>query len=198
MTVDLQKKKLEIMHQLLLIVPKHGWCNSAMEEASIELGYDKHYASLLFIGGINEAIDFYHSYIDEQMFSKLQTMDLTNYGVPKKIYEAIVARIEILGANKDVAAKTISFLSLPWNAPLSLNLGWRTMDLIWYEVCNDDSHDFNYYTKRGLLLSVYASTLLYWISDESHDFKCTKQFLENRLKNVASLGKMIQKAKRYI
>ena len=83
MTIDLQQKKLEIMHQLMHVVPNHGWCNTAMEEASVSLGHDKHYASLLFIGGINEAVDFYLSYIDHEMLLKVQAMDLTNSKTPE-------------------------------------------------------------------------------------------------------------------
>lgn len=198
MTVDLQQKKLEILDQIIQVIPKHGWSNAVMEEASVNLGYDKHYASLLFIGGVNEVLDLYLEFIDDEMLSIIQGLDLTNSRIPEKIYEAIVIRLNLLNKNKDAAKKTISFLSLPWNITISLKLAWRTMDLIWYKVCNDQSHDFNYYTKRGLLLSVYSSTLLYWIEDTSEDFKNTKQFLINRLKDVASFGKMIQKAKRYI
>jgi len=57
---------------------------------------------------------------------------------------------------------------------------------MWY-ASGDRSADWNHYTKRGLLVSVYSTTLLYWMSDEGNnegDFPETWAFLDRRISDV--------------
>ena len=57
---------------------------------------------------------------------------------------------------------------------------------MWY-AAGDHSTDWNHYSKRGLLVSVYFSTVLYWLSDEgdgSGDYPDTWAFLERRIDDV--------------
>ena len=78
------------------------------------------------------------------------------------------------------------YLALPMNAPLAARLAWRTCSVMWYSA-GDRSADWNYYTKRGLLVSVYSTTLLYWMSDEGDEDGCfpdTLAFLDRRISDV--------------
>jgi ubiquinone biosynthesis protein COQ9 len=57
---------------------------------------------------------------------------------------------------------------------------------MWYEA-GDRSADWNHYTKRSLLVSVYSTTLLYWMNDEGDDegdFPETWAFLDRRISDV--------------
>ena len=45
----------------------------------------------------------------------------------------------------------------PTHFPETMNVLWKQMDDIWYH-CGDKSLDFNYYTKRAILLKVFVST----------------------------------------
>ena len=54
---------------------------------------------------------------------------------------------------------------------------------MWY-AAGDRSADWNHYTKRGILVSVYSATLLYWLADdgdENGDYPETWAFLERRI-----------------
>ena len=66
---------------------------------------------------------------------------------------------------------------------------YRTCDEIW-RVSGDTSNDFSFYTKRLILSGVYTSTLLFWINEDSNNFENTEKFLDRRLKNVSSIGKI--------
>jgi ubiquinone biosynthesis protein COQ9 len=60
---------------------------------------------------------------------------------------------------------------------------------MWYEA-GDRSADWNHYTKRGLLASVYSTTLLYWMSDggdDEGDFPETWAFLDRRISDVLKI-----------
>jgi ubiquinone biosynthesis protein COQ9 len=65
----------------------------------------------------------------------------------------------------------------------------KTIDLIWY-AAGDTATDFNYYTKRGLLASVYGLTILYWLSDTSKGVSQTEAFLAQRLNDVMQIPKL--------
>jgi ubiquinone biosynthesis protein COQ9 len=73
--------------------------------------------------------------------------------------------------------------------PLALRLAAATCDEIWY-AAGDRSVDFNYYTKRGLLAPVYASTVLYWLADTSEGSTDTWGFLDRRIADVLKIPRL--------
>ena len=64
-----------------------------------------------------------------------------------------------------------------------------TVDAMW-RAAGDQSNDFNYYTKRGLLAGVYSATLLHWLSDSSEAHAQTWGFLDARIEDVMKIQKM--------
>ena len=88
--------------------------------------------------------------------------------------------------HKEAMRRLLSFLALPQNAGLASKLTWRTCSEMWY-ASGDISTDWNYYSKRILLASVYSSTVLYWMVDDGDgfaDFPDTWGFLERRIDDV--------------
>ena len=47
----------------------------------------------------------------------------------------------------------------------------------------------SWYTKRMSLGAVYKATEIYMLQDETDDFEQTWEFLDNRLKDMATFGK---------
>jgi ubiquinone biosynthesis protein COQ9 len=193
MNNDTQAQKLLILKAALSLVPTEGWSEELLEKASIQAGFKNNYGKLIFIGGIKELIDLYFSYIDSLMLEHLNLLNTKALGVSAKIRLALKTRIKVLSLYKAVTAKTVSFLSLPWNMALGLKLGWRTVDLIWDEIVGDDSNDFNYYTKRGLLYATYIASIQFFLSDHSKNHHETDEFIDRRIDEVLSLGKFISK-----
>ncbi len=72
--------------------------------------------------------------------------------------------------HREAVRRGLSFLALPVNAPLGAKLLYRTVDDIWY-AAGDRAADFSFYTKRGLLAGVVASTTLYWLDDRERGFR---------------------------
>lgn len=60
------------------------------------------------------------------------------------------------------------------------NLLWDYSDEIWRR-CGDTSTDYNYYTKRILFNTAYATTELHLLTDQSAGKEESWQFLERRL-----------------
>lgn len=189
--------KASILEAALKLVPFRGWTNLTLEEASKKAGQDINIVNLLFEDGIDSLLSFYIHDIDSRMLSEFtKKYESKTLKIHEKIYQTLIIRLEILNKHKAVANKTVSYLSMPWNITLANKLLWNTVDIIWRDVCKDTSTDFNYYTKRTLLYGVYTSTVMYWLSDDSEDFKNTRSFLERRLQDVLKVGGFISKFKK--
>lgn len=87
-------------------------------------------------------------------------------------------------------AQALSIQSQPRNVPRALRQLAEVTDDIWH-AAGDKSADYNWYTKRGLLASVYTATELYMLTDYSPGFADTWEVLDRRLSDVASLGKVM-------
>src|SRR3546814_9069707 len=69
-----------------------------------------------------------------------------------------------------------------WSSDLA-KYGWRTADRIW-RLAGDQATDFNHYSKRIILASVYAATLLVFLDDESEGERETRGFLARRIDGI--------------
>lgn len=189
--------KASILEAALKLVPFRGWTNLTLEEAAKKAGQDIHLVNLMFEDEVDSLLSFYVNDVDSKMLGNFaKNFEGKSLKVHEKIYNALVLRLEILNNHKAVANKTVSYLSMPWNITLANKLLWNTVDIIWRDVCKDTSTDFNYYTKRTLLYGVYTSTVMYWLSDDSENFKNTRNFLERRLQDVLKIGGFISKFKK--
>lgn len=195
MLKNTQVQKQIILAKALELVATFGWSDDIIGRTATKMGYDENHLRLIFINGTNELIDMYFNSIDDAMMIELSNIDTSGLGVSAKIRLALKTRIRILNNYRDVTAKTISFLGLPWNAAFGLKLGWRSMDRIWSEFIQDSSVDFNYYTKRALLYAAYATSVQFFLGDYSSDLSETDDFIDRRIENVLGLGKFIAKFK---
>jgi ubiquinone biosynthesis protein COQ9 len=83
---------------------------------------------------------------------------------------------------------------------LGFRLCWRTSSEIWY-ASGDRSTDWNYYSKRALLASVYSATIMFWLSDEpddTGDYPETWMFLERRIQNILDTFRLPQYFKNFL
>ena len=74
---------------------------------------------------------------------------------------------------------------------------FKIADEIWF-LSGDKSTDYNYYTKRFILMKVYALTFSFFIFDRSKNMDNTKKFLDKQIDLVLSFGKLKQKFKNKI
>tara|TARA_B100000035_G_scaffold84653_1_gene71145 strand:- start:691 stop:1350 length:660 start_codon:yes stop_codon:yes gene_type:complete len=67
-------------------------------------------------------------------------------------------------------------------------------DEIWFLV-GDKSLDFNFYSKRFILMNIYLNSFLYLISQKKRDFENLEIFVEQQIKAVLTFGKLKSKFK---
>ncbi|HEX9703290.1 MAG TPA: COQ9 family protein [Rhodospirillales bacterium] len=160
-----------------------GWSRTAMKAGAADASLDAAVALGVFPGGVPDLVDHFADWADRQMLAELDRLGVGAMRVRDRIAAAVKARIEVMAANHEASRRALTFLALPPNAPLAARLLWRTVDAMWY-AAGDNATDFNYYSKRGLLAGVYATTVLYWLEDASEDFADTWAFLDRRIADV--------------
>jgi ubiquinone biosynthesis protein COQ9 len=171
-----------------------GFTDSVLQKAGAEAGVDAATLARLFEGGPISLVEFYSTWADAEMESRLAATDLKAMKIRERIAAAVKARLAVLAPNKEAARRAAALLSLPMHAALGAKLVYRTVDAMW-RAAGDTSTDFNFYTKRGILAGVYGSTAMRWFNDAGEDETATDEFLAARIENVMQFEKFKAKAK---
>ena len=165
-----------------------GWTRAAVDSAASQLGINRDQARLSFPDNPAAMVDEYILGIDREMERRLPPEAVAGMKIREKIRSLVWTRLEIMGPAREAVRSALSILAMPQNAPLGLQIGWRSADLMW-RLAGDTSTDFNHYTKRMTLGAVYGSTLLAWIDDDSEGWIETAAFLDRRIGNVMEFEK---------
>jgi ubiquinone biosynthesis protein COQ9 len=191
---DISKKHREarelFLQHLAVLLETNNWGAELLKLTEEKCKFLANYHLVLFPEGMEQITREFESWQDLQMLELLAKEEK-----PQKIRSKIARALESRLMN--VAPKTIIFkqnaLFLePCNLVLGAKSYARTCDLIW-RYAGDKSDDFNYYTKRGLLLGVYASARLFYLADDSKDFIKTKEFIANSLDGIINIASLKNK-----
>ena len=180
--------KQELLEAALMHVAFDGWSDATLKAAVRDSGMDIGLAkSVCPRGAIDLAIEF-HKRGDEAMIAAVKAADLTEMKFRQKVAFALRTRFELI-MDKEAVQRGTTLFALPHLAADGAKLIWGTADAIW-TVLGDTSEDVNWYTKRATLSGVYASTVLYWLGDDSTDTQATWDFIDRRIENVMQFEKV--------
>jgi len=171
-----------------------GFSDSLLQKAGKEADVSPSDLARLFEDGPLSLVEYFSTYADAEMEKRLAATDLKAMKIRERIATAVKTRLAVLKPHKEAARRAAALLSLPMHAALGAKLMYRTVDAMW-RAAGDTSTDFNFYTKRGILAGVYASTAMRWFNDTSEDEKPTEEFLTARIENVMQFEKFKAKAK---
>ena len=134
---------------------------------------------------INQIID------KEQKPSKFK-----NYKINEKIKYFVIRRLMVF---QNLVDKRKFFKKiLKPNLIVSSNKTlFKIADEIWF-LAGDKSTDYNYYTKRIILMNIYAITFSFFVFDNSKDLQRTKKFLDKEISAVLKFGNLKNKLKKNI
>ncbi len=181
--LTLDELRPHLVRAMLLHVPFDGWTGRALAQGAADIGVDPAVARLAFPGGAVDMVDAYIAEADRTMAAALDTPDFRAMKVREKVTHAIRTRLEQAAPHREAIRRSAAVLALPGNLGRAARLTWRTADSIW-RACGDRSTDFNHYSKRMLAGGVYASTLLFWLEDDSENQEETWAFLDRRIADV--------------
>jgi ubiquinone biosynthesis protein COQ9 len=165
-----------------------GWSDAARDMAAQADGIDTDIAALAFKDGPVDMIDAWFAHIDDVMLAALPPERLALMKVREKITALVEARLDATSIDRESLRRAVAILALPQNLVKATRLGWRTVDTIW-RAAGDVATDYNYYTKRTILLGVYASTITVFLDDESEGLADTRAFLRRRIDGIMQFEK---------
>ncbi|MBN2973305.1 COQ9 family protein [Roseomonas aeriglobus] len=166
-----------------------GWNVRAVEAAAAALGIDADVARLAFPGGPVDMIDAWFAHIDAEMHARLPAEALAAMKIRQRITTLVETRLEIAAPNREALRRALAILALPQNALRAARLGWRSADVMW-RAAGDTATDYNHYTKRAMLGTVYAATIAVFLDDDTEDFADTRAFLARRIENIMQFEKV--------
>lgn len=179
------KIKAQILNAALDFVPAHGWSKQAISMGAESISYSSAAAGMFPRGGV-ELVYYFYKQCNEKLVEYLKT---EVHGTEKVqnpaefAKKAIEVRLRMLIPYLKHWPQAMGLMTLPPNVPTSLaNVLTLVDDICYY--AGDRSVDFNWYTRRLGLASIYKATELYMLQDNSTDFERTWKFLARRMEEA--------------
>ena len=186
--------KDKILETALPDIPFDGWTAAVLERAAISAGYKKEMAVSVFPKGVHDALVHFSGWADRQMLESLKKTNPVSLKVRERIALGVRLRFEKLEPHREAERLAIAYWMRPFRKLEGVKLVWKTADAIW-NWAGDTATDYNHYTKRGLLSGVVTATAFFWLNDQSMGCKDSWAFLERRIENVLSVGKIVGRFK---
>jgi ubiquinone biosynthesis protein COQ9 len=186
--------KDKIIETALPDIPFDGWTAAVLERAAVNAGFEKNMVKAVFPKGVEDAIIHFSRWADERMLDALKKTNPVSLKVRERIALGVRIRFEILEPHREAERLAIAYWMRPFRKIQGAKLVWKTADVIW-QWAGDTATDYNRYTKRGLLSGVLTATAFFWLNDNSPGRKESWAFLERRIDNVLSVGKIVGRFK---
>jgi ubiquinone biosynthesis protein COQ9 len=186
--LTLEEMRLALAPKLAEAAIFDGWTALAVENAAVAMGVAPAVARLAFSDGAMDMITAWVERIDAEMAAALPAERLGNLPIRERIRSLIQFRLDALAGKEEALRRALAIMAMPQNVPAALRLGWRSADAMW-RLAGDTATDYNHYTKRTTLGSIYAATLAVFAQDKSEGRAETRAFLDCRIENVMQFEK---------
>ena len=185
--MNLKKLRNNIFKEAKMSVLKHGWNENLFDNIANESAYTYEEIYSLFPEGYTYIIQMYLEEIDEEMTKESKKINLISLKIHERIRELCILRLNIMAKDKDLFSKTLLHLLLPHNYKFSSKNLYKTVNQMWF-LAGDNSTDFNFYSKRIILASVYTSIIIHFINNDNMDE--TLILLNKLLRRVSKIPKI--------
>ncbi len=165
-----------------------GWTGEAVRNAADMRGADPDVAALAFKGGAMEMIAAWIETVDLAMAAALPPETLAAMKIRERVRSLVQFRLDAMAGLEESLRRALAIMAMPQNAARALKLGWSSADTMW-RLAGDTATDYNHYTKRAILASLYAATLAVFVEDDSEDKAETRAFLDRRIEGVMKFEK---------
>ncbi len=179
--------KEKIIAEMLKDSVFDGWNNETLKKISAKITGKSETYAVFFENGIHDLSKFFVEMVNLEMVEEFEKIPTENMKIREKIRCLISLRLKILSRNKEAIRAKQGFFAMPQNLFLSNQLLWKVSDQMW-AACRDQSVDFNYYSKRGLLSIIYSSCLNFWLNDDSQNHVKTEEFIVRAIDDVMKIN----------
>ena len=158
--------------------------NSKEKEKLLNNTFQKGYESL------NKELN---SLINSMMDKSKKPNNFKKLRLNEKIKYFVTKRLQMTDEIFDL--KKLAKINFKSKSPNnSLKILFNISDEIWF-LAGDKSLDFNFYSKRFILMNIYLNSFLYLISQKHKDLKSLENFVDKQIKAVLTFGKFKTKFK---
>lgn len=186
--MTLEELKLALAPAIADAAVFDGWTDAALISASEAEGVDPDVARLAYPGGAMDMIAAWIASVDVAMFAALPAERLAVMKVRERIRSLVQARLDAIEGREEALRRALAIMAMPQNVARAGRLGWASADAMW-RLAGDVATDYNHYTKRAILASIYTATLAVFVNDESEDKADTRAFLDRRIDGVMRFEK---------
>eukprot|EP01117_Protostelium_nocturnum_P009198 TRINITY_DN3294_c0_g1_i3.p2 TRINITY_DN3294_c0_g1~~TRINITY_DN3294_c0_g1_i3.p2 ORF type:complete len:316 (+),score=127.59 TRINITY_DN3294_c0_g1_i3:287-1234(+) len=177
------------------LVGIHGWKKETLVLSSRRLGFPDVSHGIVQQGPLSLVSHF----IQQSNLNFVRHLDSLG-GIPhlksltakEATHLVIKSRLSQLAPFIHNWSQAIGLMATPQNASHSVQYIASLIDEIAF-ISGDRSTNFDWYTKRATIFSIYTSTELFMLTDTSQDFNETWKFLERRIEDAASLSQFVSK-----
>ena len=160
-----------------------GFGKEGIRAAAEAEGIDPDVAQLAFPNGAMDVVAAWIGHIDQAMEQALPRETLAALPVRERIRRLLAFRLDALSHREEALRRSLAIMALPQNAMRAAELGWSAADRMW-RLAGDRATDYNHYTKRATLASIYAAALAFHVEDSSKDHVDTLAFLDRRIEGI--------------
>ena len=166
-----------------------GWSDAALVMAAEQMGADIDVARLAFKGGAIEMITAWIEAVDVAMAAAFPEEVVAPMKIRERIRALVQFRLDAVAGQEEALRRALAIMVMPQNVARSTRRGWQSADLMW-RLAGDTATDYNHYTKRAILASIYAATLAVFVDDQSEGKAETRAFLDRRIDGVMQFEKV--------
>ena len=166
-----------------------GWSDAALVMAAEQMGADIDVARLAFKGGAIEMITAWIEAVDVAMAAAFPEEVVAPMKIRERIRALVQFRLDAVAGQEEALRRALAIMAMPQNVAKSTRRGWQSADLMW-RLAGDTATDYNHYTKRAILASIYAATLAVFVDDQSEGKAETRAFLDRRIDGVMQFEKV--------
>ena len=148
-----------------------------------------------FPNGIESVVLHFNELTNKELSKSVNT-GFKELRISEKVSKLILNRLKILTIYKKGLSNLNLYLFKSGMIFFSNKLLYKVADNIWF-LSGDKSLDFNYYSKRFILMNVYLFSYNYWLKDQSNNLGDTKNFIEKQISNVLKFGTLKKKIKNF-
>ncbi|TIX49654.1 COQ9 family protein [Alteraurantiacibacter aquimixticola] len=180
--------RLRLAPEIALSAVFDGWSDDALLAAAKAQGVDPALARLAFPGGAMDMIEAWVGSVDARMEARFGNGALDNVKIRDRIRDLVWFRLEQVMGLEEAFSRALAIQAMPQNVARALKMGWASADRMW-RLAGDTATDYNHYTKRAILASIYAATLAVFVNDESEGKADSRAFLDRRIEGVMKFEK---------
>jgi len=181
------KKRLNILKLSKNIIVKNGWNENSLKVISEKTNFSLNELNVLFPEGYKDLLIFSLDEINLQLENYFKKINLIRFPLHKRIRKILITKINLMNKSKNFYKKIFFYLLLPHNSRFLSKQLYKSVDLMWF-IAGDNSTDFNYYTKRIILLGIYSRIILNFFNNS--DLKKLEELIDVNLNYVSKIPKL--------